>query len=127
MKRFLPVLAVLAWLGLSISSAQVTQHRDPFDRYLAAVRVHRPEPSLVRFADECGVKFEQREPKFAVSSAPEWSPVKDLAVGIKNLDSDNFSTAQATGCSWRFGHCLWMLARKLAFITALLIVKQNRF
>jgi hypothetical protein len=93
-KRILPALALFAELGHSISSAQATQHRDPWDRYLAAVRANRPEPSLVRFAADCGVDVEQVRAKFAVNPGSEWSPVNDIALGVKSLDSDFFSTAQ---------------------------------
>jgi hypothetical protein len=93
-KRILPVLALFAGLGHSISSAQAPRHRDPWDRYLAAVRANRPEPSLVRFAAECGVGVEQSRAKFAVNPGSEWSPVRDIAQGVKSLDSDFFSTAQ---------------------------------
>jgi outer membrane protein assembly factor BamA len=93
-KRILPVLVLFAGMGHSISFAQAIQHRDPFDRYLAAVRANRPEPSLVRFAADCGIDVEQVRAKFAVNPGSEWSPVNDIALGVKSLDSDFFSTVQ---------------------------------
>jgi hypothetical protein len=45
-----------------------------------------------------------------VSSASEWSPVKDLAVGVKNLVSDIFSTAQVWFDSNRVLVEVWALS-----------------
>jgi hypothetical protein len=94
MKNWLTVLALLAGLGCSVSGAQGKQLQDPFRRYLAGIKANQPEVALVRFASECGVDVSSIQPKFAVSSGGGWTIVKNLAIGLKHLDSDFFSSAQ---------------------------------
>jgi hypothetical protein len=52
MKNILPVLALLAGLGSSISFAQVKQEINPFDRYMNSIKAHR----LMCFAAKCGLE-----------------------------------------------------------------------
>lgn len=94
MTRWLPILALFAGLGYSISFAQVKQLQDPFSRYTAVIKANQPDVALVRFAGECGVDVSSIQPKFAVSSGGGWTIVKNLAIGLKQLDSDFISSAQ---------------------------------
>jgi hypothetical protein len=97
MKRWLPLLALLTGLGSSISFAQqktVRKFSDPFDRYLKGVKEDVPEPSLHKFATECGVDLAKSQPRFAVSPGGGWMQVTNLARGLRNLDSDFYSTAE---------------------------------
>jgi hypothetical protein len=97
MKRWLPGLALLAGLGCSISFAQtksVQPFSDPFDRYLKGVKNNRPEPSLQRFAAECGVDLAVSQPRFAVNPGGGWMQVKNLAKGLYNLESDFYTSGE---------------------------------
>lgn len=94
MKRFFSVLILLAGLGSSISFSQVKQKTDPFDRYLVGIKVNRAEPALVRFAAECRVQIASLQPRFAVGPGSSVTPVKDLATGLRGLDTDFYSTAE---------------------------------
>jgi hypothetical protein len=94
MKNLLPVLIVLAGLGSSFSLGQAVRDKDPFSRYKAGVKTRREETSLTNFATQCGVDVLHRQSKFAVTVGGGWSPVKDLAKGIYDTESDFFSTAQ---------------------------------
>jgi hypothetical protein len=97
MKRYFPVLAVLLGLGSVISSAQTARpvkNSDPFERYLASVKKQTPEDSLRRFAGECGVNTNRVQPKFAVSPGGSWTAVKNLAAGLRSLETDFYTTAQ---------------------------------
>ncbi len=117
MKNYLPVLAVLAGLGSSISckhsvpptpkpahepSKQVdtsvqtesaVNTDDPFVRYLDDQKKNKFEPSLKRFAEECGFDIASVKPGYAVSAGGGWNPVKNLATGLQNLESDFYSVA----------------------------------
>jgi hypothetical protein len=97
MKRYLPVLLFIAGLGSSISSAQSKQAHhvsDPFDRYLKSVNGNHSEPALSRFARECNVNDSNSQPRFAVNPGSKWMPVGNLSKGLRNLDSDFFSSAE---------------------------------
>ena len=92
MKNWLTVLALLAGLGCSISSAQSKQQKDPFSQYLAGMKASRPEPSLVRFAQECRVDLKTVLPRYADLPDNTWILVKDLTKGIHGLETDFFVT-----------------------------------
>jgi hypothetical protein len=118
MKRWLPVLALLAGLGCSISckhlapaasktseepSKQVitpvqteseAKTDDPFVRYLDDQKTNKLEPALKRFAGECGVDIHSIRPKYAVSAGDDWLSTKNLAEGLNSLDSDFYSVAE---------------------------------
>ena len=97
MKHWLPVLVLFAGLGSSFSSSQtkrVHHFSDPFDRYLMGVRANRSEVALQRFALECSVDLSKSRPKFAVDPGSKWMPVQDLSNGLRNLDSDFYSSAE---------------------------------
>jgi len=97
MRRWLPVLVLFAGLGSSISAAEPKQVRhssDPFDRYLKGVRSDLSEVALQRFARECNVDLSKTQPKFAVDPGSKWMPVQSLSNGLRNLDSDFYSSAE---------------------------------
>lgn len=95
MKHWLPVLALLAGLGNSISSApQNIQQKDPFNRYLAGIKSNQPEAALVHFAGECGVDVSKSQARFAVGPGSSFTQVKSLAKGLKSIDTDFYSTAE---------------------------------
>jgi hypothetical protein len=92
MRRWLPLLALLAGLGCSISFAQTKVQNDPFSQYLTGIKASRPEPSLVRFAQECGVDLKIVVPRYADLPDNTWILVNDLAKGIHGLETDFFVT-----------------------------------
>jgi hypothetical protein len=97
MKGWLPVLFLFAGLGCSFSFGQpkqVHQFSDPFDRYLMGLRANRSEVALQRFARECSVDTAKSKPKFAVNPGNKWTPVQSLSNGLRNLDSDFYSSAE---------------------------------
>jgi len=92
MKRWLPLLMVLAGLGCSISSAQTAPLKDPFGQYLEGIKSNHPEAALVRFAQECGIDLKTVSPRYADLPDNTWILVKDLAKGIHGLQTDFFVT-----------------------------------
>jgi hypothetical protein len=97
MKRWLPVLVLFAGLGSSIFTAQqkrVHKFSDPFDRYLNGVKSNLPEASLQKFSTECGIGLAKSQPRFAVNPGSKWMPIKSLLNGLRNLDSDFYSSAE---------------------------------
>jgi hypothetical protein len=94
MKRLFPVLAVLAGLGSSISFTQVKHQSDPFSRYLTGLKSNQPEATLVRFAGECGVDVSRIQPRYAIGAGSSLEPVKSLAQGLRQLETDFYSTAE---------------------------------
>jgi hypothetical protein len=113
MKRSLPVLIVLAGLGCSISFAQqktVRKFSDPFDRYLKGVKDNLPEPSLQKFATECGVDLAKSQPRFAVNPGGGWMRVQNLAGGMRNIDSDFYSTAEVWAAGNRVLVEIWPIS-----------------
>ncbi len=118
MKRLLSVLIVLAGLGILISCKHpshsspiparntskqdsvpvqtdyASNQDDPFSRYLSALKAKKPEISLVRFANECGVDVNAVSPRFADLPENDWILVDDLAKGIHGIESDFFVTAE---------------------------------
>jgi len=94
MRHFFPVLAILAGLGSSVSFAQGNQ-QDPFTRYLAGIKAGKPEPALVRFAGGCGLDVAKDEPRYAVGPGSALTLVKDLSRGLRKVETDFYSTAEA--------------------------------
>lgn len=118
MRRFFPVLAILAGLGILISckhsevkaaqSAQVSSKRisapvrtgraskkqDPYDRYLDDQKRNVTEPALARFAGECGVDLTLRKSKRAFNAGDKWFPTDDLSKPSDEDGTDFFSTFQ---------------------------------
>ncbi|MGA9069308.1 MAG: hypothetical protein WB424_03570 [Terracidiphilus sp.] len=94
MKSLLPVLVLFAGLGSSISFAQGKQLQDPFNRYLVSIKSNQPEAALVRFAGGCDVEVSKVRPRFGVGPGSSLALVKDLAKGLRNLDTDFYSTAE---------------------------------
>jgi len=94
MKHWLPVLILLAGLGSSFSFAQVVPSKDPFARYIAGVKTGLQEPSLRRFAAECGVDVSKIQSRDAVGPGSSLTPVKNLSKGMQRLDTDFYSTAE---------------------------------
>jgi hypothetical protein len=93
MKKLLPVLALLAGLGSSISFAQAAQQKDPFSQYLAGIKGNSSAPSLMRIAQDCGVDINTVAPRYAVLPDNNWVLVKDLAKGLHGLETDFYETA----------------------------------
>jgi hypothetical protein len=94
MKHCLPVLAIFVGLGCSISPAQGKQQVDPFRRYLAGIKANQPEAALVRFAGECGVDVSKSQARFAIGPGSSLTQVKNLAKGLKSIETDFYSTAE---------------------------------
>jgi hypothetical protein len=94
MKRNFLILLVLLGLGSFISSAQSAQSADPFERYLKSIDTNKREPSLERFAVECGVDVGQVRAKYAVTPGAEWQPTANLRKGLKSLESDFYTTIE---------------------------------
>lgn len=94
MRRHFLVLVLFAGLGSSFSFAQSSSAKDPFARYLSGVSGGSPEHSLQRFAAECGVDVSMIKPKYAVGPGSAFTQVKNLAVGLRNVDTDFYSTAE---------------------------------
>ena len=94
MKGCLPILILLAGIGSSISFPQTASPRDPFARYMDGVKDARAEPSLRRFATECGVDVSNIQPRFAVGPGSSFAPVKNLVRGLRSVETDFYSTAE---------------------------------
>jgi hypothetical protein len=114
MKLWLPLLALLAGLGSSITFAQDKQQIDPFDRYLAGIKSNQPEATLVRFAGECGVDINARAPRYADRPDNSWMQVKDLSKGIHGLATDFFATVAVWKQSDRILVELWVMELDVA-------------
>jgi hypothetical protein len=93
MKNLLPVLAVLAGLGSSISFTQGIQPQDPFRRYVVGINANQPETALVRFAGECGVNIKIARSHFAQLPGDDWKEVKSLSLALKDQETDFYGTA----------------------------------
>jgi hypothetical protein len=116
MKHWLPVLVLLAGLGILVSckhsevkatkplqdaskkvSAPVrigkpSRKQFPFDRYLEDQKNNWPEPALTRFANECGVDIDSIKPKYAQNPSQKWILVKDLSMALKDQETDFYGT-----------------------------------
>jgi hypothetical protein len=97
MKRCSLVLIGFAGLGSFISSAQsasVQKISDPFERYLKSIDTNKREPSLRRFATECGVDVGRVRAKYAVAAGDDWQPVLNMRKGLRSLESDFYTTVE---------------------------------
>jgi hypothetical protein len=92
MRSLLPILALLAGLGCSISFAQFNQQIDPFQRYLAGLQANRQEAALVRFASECGVDI-KGSARYAQRPGSRWVLVKDLSKALEDQETDFYGVA----------------------------------
>lgn len=118
MKRWLPVLALLAGLGSFISCKHPTtsiEHKptsstartpanplkrigkpstelNPFNRYLSDAKANWPEPALVRFAKECQVDLDATAPRYAQNPGEKWVLVKDLTHVQEDQETDFYHT-----------------------------------
>jgi hypothetical protein len=81
-------------LGSSFSFGQASEQKDPFSRYLAGIKTGTQELALSRFATGCGVDTSKARPQFAVGPGSSFTPAKNLAKGLRDLDSDFYSTAE---------------------------------
>jgi hypothetical protein len=91
---------MLSGLGICFSRAQRSSSAAPFDpyaQYLKAVAKGELEPATRTFAEKCGIDLHNAQPKFAVSSGDDWAPVKNLARGLRSLDSDFYTSVEV----WR--------------------------
>ena len=100
MRHFFPVLAILAGLGSSISSAQGSSSSSPFDRYIQSTRAGHFEPALVRLAARCGFTLGQARVRFAERPGEVWKPVRRLPAARSDQQTDFFSTVAV----WRTGN-----------------------
>jgi len=86
------MIAGLFVLLSSLSSAQTASQMDPFSQYLEGIKANRPETSLLRVAQVCGVDLNTVAPRYADLPDNTWILVKDLAKGIHGLETDFFVT-----------------------------------
>jgi len=95
MKLWLLVLGLVLGLGSCFSFSQVTSRsNDPFARYLARVKGGTVERSFVKFSTNCTVDVSKIQPRFAIGAGSQFSPVGNLAKGLRSLDTDFYSTAE---------------------------------
>jgi hypothetical protein len=66
---------------------------------MAWVKRGSSEPSLRRFATECSVDISRIQPRYAIGAGSSLDPVKSLAQGLGQLETDFYSTAEI----WRSG------------------------
>jgi hypothetical protein len=92
MRRWIPILAVLAGLWSFFFIRQGNAQEIPFDRYLAGLKTNRPEAALVQFAADCGVDVAKSVPRYAQSSSDRWILVKDLSKALKDQETDFYAT-----------------------------------
>ncbi len=90
MKHWLPVLMLFLGVGSCFSFAQA----DPFARYLSSVKAGTPETALLRFATDCGVDVKKIQPRYAVGPGSSFTAVRNLARGLRSIDTDFYSTAE---------------------------------
>jgi hypothetical protein len=126
MKRWLPVLVLLAGLGSSISFAQNPDNTSPFDRYIEVTRADRFEPALKRMADQCGVRLKQATVRFAERPDEVWKLVQRFPSARRDQTTDFFSTVAV----WRSGNKavieLWWMDSEAGEQTRTLFCLQNR-
>jgi|CZKF01.1.fsa_nt_gi hypothetical protein len=92
MKSWLSVLALLAWLGNSVSGAQGKQLQDPFRCYLAGIIANQPEAALVRFAAECGINLNKHRARYAQAPGDKFQVVKNLVHALEDQETDYYAT-----------------------------------
>jgi hypothetical protein len=126
MKSLLPVLALLAGLGSSISFSQNPNDFSPFDRYIEVTRAGRFGPALNRVADQCGVRLKQAAVRFAERPDEVWKSVRRFPSARRDQGTDFFSTAAV----WRDGNKsvveLWWMDSEAGEQTRTLYCLQNR-
>jgi hypothetical protein len=126
MKNWLPVLALLAGLGSSISFSQNPNDFSPFDRYIEVTRAGRFGPALNRVADQCGVRLKQAAVRFAERPDGVWKSVRRFPFARRDQATDFFSTAAI----WRSGNKvvveLWWMDSEAGEQTRTLYCLQNR-
>jgi hypothetical protein len=95
MKQALPVLGLLLGLGSCFSIAQAASPtKDPLARHMAGVKAGTPEPALQKFATGCNVDVSKILPRYAAGPGSSFTPINDLAKGLRTLDTDFYSTAE---------------------------------
>jgi hypothetical protein len=101
MKRRLPVLILLLWIGSSISFGQSAPATDPLARYIAGVRTHKADPVALRFAADCGLNLTGIESRYAFANdeTGTFHAVKDLAAAYDNVQMDLVGTEEV----WKAG------------------------
>jgi hypothetical protein len=125
MKHWLPLLALLAGLGSSISCKHPGQNEaskptnisvskptnhpkrigkpstklNPFDRYLADTKANWPESALARFAKECQVDLDATVPRYAQNPGEKWILVKNLSHAQEDQETDFYHTVAV----WHIG------------------------
>jgi hypothetical protein len=110
MTRLAPALIMLIALGSSISSAKPVSNSDPFDSYISSVKSGQLEFHISEFAEECSPELAQALPRFAVNPGTAWTPVKNLGSGVRNLQSDFFSTVEVRRAGNRVLVVIWALS-----------------
>jgi hypothetical protein len=85
---------LMAVIGMSFSFPQTTPPKDPFSEYLAKVKESKTEPSLERFAKECGLDPSTVQARFAVGPGSSFSQVQSLSKGLRSIATDFYSTAE---------------------------------
>ena len=93
MKKWLPILVLVAGLGSSFSFGQGSSSSSPFDRYIQNTRAGRFEPALERLAAHCGLTLNQARVRFAERPDEVWSPVRRFPTARRDQQTDFFSTA----------------------------------
>ena len=100
MKRWLPVLFLLAGLGSSFSISQNSNppagQRSPLDLYIEGLRTHSVNNAAAGFTQICGVKLDEAAIRFAFSNndAGTWKLVDDLPKAYDDIEMDLVGTAE---------------------------------
>ena len=95
MKVKFPVLMVIFELGTFLFTFRLSAATpDPYTRYLVSVKANKPEASVGRFANECGIDLAHVPAKFAVSPGGGYKVVRNLAAGMKTLESDFYTSVE---------------------------------
>ena len=80
---------------------------DPYARYLASVKNNRPEASVSRFAEECGIDLAHVPAKFAVSAGGPFKVVHNLSAGLNTLGSDFYTSVEVHSINGKELIILW--------------------
>jgi hypothetical protein len=101
MKRYLPVLFLLAGFGSSFSSSQNPKppvaQKSPLDSYIEGLRAHSMNNLAAGFGQICGVKLDEAAVRVAFSNndAGTWKLVDDLPKAYDDIEMDLVGTAEA--------------------------------
>ena len=100
MRRWLPILALLAGVGSSFSSA-FPFHFEVQDQGLKPTSFSSPttEAAAASLGRECGANLRGIPSLKAFSNGGDWAIVKDLAQAARSAESDFVNTAEA----WKIG------------------------